>query len=217
MQPPASPATPASYRESLGKARADWRASDPRQAAANVDAIFLPGAGGQSELHLAYFGQTFAIAHPSGAIAEADSRREAGVATQILLLHHLLTADGVAPTGEWVSFHDLPDGRIYQTSFQARSLAPLSARFGADGASFARAGESLGGAPMRLGDVSFWFRAFPRLAVAAVLWLGEEDLPGSVNVLFDSAASHYLPSEDLAVLGGTFSGRLLRAGGPAAP
>ena len=36
-----------------------------------------------------------------------------------------------------------------------------------------------GGEPMRLGDASFWFRAFPRLALAAVLWLGEEDLPGS--------------------------------------
>ena len=41
-----------------------------------------------------------------------------------------------------------------------------------------RAARQLGGLPMRLGDASFWFRAFPRLALAAVLWLGEEDLPG---------------------------------------
>jgi hypothetical protein len=42
------------------------------------------------------------------------------------------------------------------------------------------------------------------------LWLGEEDLPGSVNILFDSAAGHMLPTEDLAGVGGMLSGMLLR-------
>jgi hypothetical protein len=32
-----------------------------------------------------------------------------------------------------------------------------------------------------------------------------------VNILFDSAAGHYLPTEDLSAVGGMLSGRLLRA------
>jgi hypothetical protein len=205
-----SAATPASYRESLRKGRLDWHQADPRQAAACTDAAFSVAPGGGGQVSLPFFGKTYRVTHPNGLVAEADSGRDASAGAQILLLHHLLTADGAQASGEWISFHELPDGRIYQAAFAGRSLAPLSAAFGLDGNGFAAAAGRMGGLPMRLGDSSFWFRVFPRLAVAAVLWLGEEDLPGSVNILFDSAAGHLLPTEDLAAVGGMLSGLLLR-------
>jgi hypothetical protein len=202
--------TPASYRESLRKARLDWQQADPRQAAARTDAVFLAPADEPAQVSLPFFGKTYRVPHPTGAVVEADSGREVSAGTQILLLHHLVSADGALSSGEWVSFHELPDGRIYQAAFAGRSLAPLSAAFGVDPGGFAAAAGRLDGLPMRLGDSSFWFRVFPRLALAAVLWLGEEDLPGSVNILFDSSAGHMLPTEDLAAVGGMLSGLLLR-------
>ena len=205
-----SAATPASYRESLRKARLDWKAADPRQAASRTDAGFSAAPGGGGQVSLAFFGKVYRVPHPTGPVVEAESGREASASTQILLLHHLLTADGAQASGEWVSFHELPNGRIYQAAFAGRSLAPLSATFGMDATAFAAAAGRLGGLAMRLGDSSFWFRVFPRLAVAAVLWLGEEDLPGSVNILFDAAAGRLLPTEDLAGVGGMLSGMLLR-------
>ncbi len=205
-----SAATPASYRESLRKARLDWQQADPRQAAARTDADFSGAPGGAAQVSLAFFGKVYRMPHPTGPVVEADSGLGASAGAQILLLHHLLTADGALPSGEWVSFHELPHGRIYQSAFAGRSLAPLSTAFGVDASGFAAAANQLGGQPMRLGDASFWFRVFPRLAVAAVQWLGEEDLPGNVNILFDSAAGHMLPTEDLAAVGGMLSGMLLR-------
>jgi hypothetical protein len=205
-----SAVTPASYRESLRKARLDWQQADPRQAAARTDAVFSAGSGGAAQVSLPFFGKAYRLPHPTGPVVEADSGRDASAGTQILMLHHLLAVSGARASGEWVSFHELPDGRIYQSAFAARSLAPLSAAFGVDAGGFAAAAGRLGGQPMRLGDSSFWFRVFPRLAVVAVLWLGEEDLPGSVNILFDSAAGHMLPTEDLAGVGGMLSGMLLR-------
>jgi hypothetical protein len=66
---------------------------------------------------------------------------------------------------------------------------------------------------LRFGDASFSFRPLPRLALACVLWLGDDEVPGSAKVLFDAAAGHYLPTEDLAGDGGMLAGRLLKAKG----
>jgi len=197
------------YKIAWQKAQQDWQQADPQVAAGRADATYLSTPDG-AQVILSFFGKEYRIPHPQGPIVEADTGREASPTTQILLLHYLLTADGTLPTGQWVSFHELPHGHIYHAAFAARSLAPLTAAFGLDRAAFVQAGTALGGEPMRLGDASFWFRAFPRLPVAVVLWLGEEDLPGQVNILFDSAAGHYLPTEDLAAVGGILSNRLLR-------
>ena len=199
------------YRISLQKARQDWLATDPRRAAACTGASFSVLPDGSAQVSLPFYGRNYVIPHPQGTIMEGNSDREAHPTTQILLLHHLLAADGTLPTGEWLSFHELPDGRVYQAAFGQRALNPLAAAFGADRDAFVRAAGRLGGEPMRLGDASFWFRAFPRLALAVTLWLGEEDLPGGANILFDSSAGHYLPTEDLSGVAGILSGRLLRA------
>ncbi len=199
------------YRIAWRKAQEDWRQADPRLAAGRAEVACASRPGGGDELLLPFYGREYRLPHPQGPILEADTGREASPTTQILLLHYLLTADGTLPSGEWLSFHELPDGRIYQAAFAGRALTPLAAVFGLDREAFVRAATKLGGEPMRLGDASFWFRAFPRLPVAVTLWLGEEDLPGGANILFDSAAGHYLPTEDLSAVGGILSGRLLRA------
>jgi hypothetical protein len=51
----------------------------------------------------------------------------------------------------------------------------------------------------------------PRVWLAVVLHLADEEFPASANVLFDASASHYLPTEDLAVLGGMLTGRLIKS------
>lgn len=205
----AEQAAPNAYRESLHKARSEWRSVDPVAVAARADAGLARGAAGEVVVELPFFGTSYAVPHPSGAVV--GNGRPAGPSTEILLLHYLLTADGTLPSGEWVSFHELPSALIYQSAFAGRSLAPLGRAFGGDAVAFDAAARACGGEPMRLGDASFWFRALPRVSLAAVLWLGEEDMPGAVNILFDSSAGHCLPTEDLAVVGGMLSGKLLRA------
>ena len=64
---------------------------------------------------------------------------------------------------------------------------------------------------LSFGDASFSFRLLPRVWLAVVLHLADDEFPASANVLFDAAVSHYLPTEDLAVLGGILTGRLIKA------
>ena len=75
------------------------------------------------------------------------------------------------------------------------------------------AAKALGGESLTYGDAAFLFPMFPRLRLAVVLYLADEEFSASANVLFDAAAGHYLPTEDLAVLGGMLAGQLIKAGG----
>jgi hypothetical protein len=76
---------------------------------------------------------------------------------------------------------------------------------------FRLAAASLGGEALDLADAAFSFRALPRVPVAVLIWLGDEEMPGEAHVLFDAGAHGYLPSEDLAGLGGLLAGRLVAA------
>jgi hypothetical protein len=46
-----------------------------------------------------------------------------------------------------------------------------------------------------------------------MLWEGDDEFPARGQIVFDSAAGHCLPAEDLAGLGGLLARRLLACAG----
>jgi len=205
---------PKNYEPAYEKALADFRATDPQAMAARAGVLYDASGKGRGSLLVPYFGRICVVAYPAATVTERDSGGAASFFTQILLLHYLTTASGTPLKGTWISFRQLPGGLMYEAAFRARSLAPLIAAFGSAGELFAQAAISTGGEQARLGDYSFLFGALPRVPLMCMLWLGDDELPAEVSILFDGSASDYLPTEDLAVLGGTLSGRLLRAAKP---
>jgi hypothetical protein len=109
-----------------------------------------------------------------------------------------------------VAFRELPDGLFYAQAFSGHAEALLAQKYGADLEAFRRAAAALGGMPLDLADASFRFQALPRLAVAVLLWRGDEEFPGQARILFDAAAGHYLPTEDLSGIGDWLAHRLAR-------
>jgi hypothetical protein len=101
----------------------------------------------------------------------------------------------------------------YDGAFQGRANQRLARTFGTRKEAFEAAARAMGGEPLSFGDASYSFRVFPRVWMAAVLYLADEEFPATANVLFDGATSHYLPTEDLAVLGGMLASRLSKAAG----
>jgi hypothetical protein len=150
---------------------------------------------------------------PSGEVERARGAQNVDIATRIILLHYLLTADGTPLASRWIAFRNLPGGLGYEAAFQKRSGLRLARTFGGDRQALKEAGRRLGGEPLEFGDASLLFRALPRVWMAVVLYVEDDEFPASANVLFDAAASHYLPTEDLAVLAGLLSSRLVKAAG----
>ncbi|MDO8670078.1 MAG: DUF3786 domain-containing protein [Dehalococcoidia bacterium] len=137
---------------------------------------------------------------------------------RIIVLHYIITAAGAPIADEWITFRELPGGHIYERAFVERAVQPLERAFGQDLAGFKRAAEFLGGVKMdRTGDAAYWFMAFSRLRLGCILFLSDEDLPASINILFDKAAGDCLATEDLSAVGGYLSSTLMRVASSASP
>ncbi|MCL4459607.1 MAG: DUF3786 domain-containing protein [Chloroflexi bacterium] len=201
------------YRPAFVKACRDLAGLEPFVTAAKGDVLYVPLTATAGEFEIPYLGRAHRVSYPEVRVREAKTGEEPSLTTQILLLHYLLHADGTPLSGRWVSFRELPDGRVYDAAFRQRSVDPLARAFGADLEGFVAAARALGGEPARMADASFIFRVFPRLFLACLLWLADAELPPAANILFDAAAGHQLPTEDLSAVGGILSGRLLRPKG----
>ena len=198
------------YGPALAKAVRDLQALDPWLAAVRSGVTYRWFTATTGQFEVKFWGKDYLVNYPQIAVQEAKSGQEPSIVVQIIILHYLIHADGTPPANYWVSFHELPGGRAYYPAFQARANSRLARAFGNDLEGFVAAAEALGGERLTYGDASFLFRILPRLWMAVVLHLADEEFPPSANVLFDATAANYLPMEDLAVLGGMLTNQLLK-------
>lgn len=131
---------------------------------------------------------------------------------QSLVLTYLETADGGPPAGRWVTFRDLPNGSFYNEAFQAYGPDRLAKRWQLDIAGFDAACRGLGGTRADFGDAGFVFTVLPRVDMAAVYWLGDEDFASKASILFDANAHCFMVIDGLAILGSRLVARILARG-----
>ncbi len=202
------------YGPALEKAQKALPEVDPVRQAAHAGVVFEARDALAGSFLVPFFNTMYDVPWPAGKVRQTDDGSEADMASRILLLHYLLTADGTVVNDRWIAFRSLPGGLGYDAAFQARANMRLARAFGSDRAAFKAAAQALKGERLSFGDASFVFRVLPRLWLAVVLYLADDEFPASANVLFDASASHYLPTEDLAVLGGILAGKLIRVNRP---
>lgn len=164
---------------------------------------------GRGEFRLSLFDSPTVITHPGfvGVNAEGD---ELPLPFQAVLAYYFHTSDGASLTGQWVSFADLPDGRMYNQAFLGYTGNELVKMFGLDVEAFKSACERGGGVATPIGDAAYRFYALPRLPMLINYWCGDEDFPSSCKILFDSSASHYLPTDVCAILGSMLKSRVVK-------
>jgi len=135
---------------------------------------------------------------------------EISLTDQILIAHYVLNASGEPATGEWITFRDIPDGHFYYDAFQRRARDPFLKAFGEDPELFAKVAPMIGGSLADdIGDITFVFQVFPRIAVKIVLWRGDDEFPPEATVLFDRNIDTYLPAEDIAYMSGGIVYRMM--------
>ena len=159
---------------------------------------------------LKLFYRTFRISYPDIAVSEVRAKEPPPLWLQIVLLHYLRTADGTPVADRWIAFRELNGGRFFESGYMRQSIAPLVARFGRDLAGFSQASGLLGGTVInRTGDAGYRFMAFPRFPMGCILYLADDEMPASINVLLDESAGQYLPTEDISILVSYFSNLLM--------
>jgi hypothetical protein len=157
-------------------------------------------AGSSEALILNFLEDEIRVAHPKISLSYSNKKQDVPMWARILILHYLNRAAGTPARNEQITFKQLEGGLAYYPAFQRRSIIPLLDAYGADPEQFLKAGAASGGLRSRLGEYALSFRAFPRVAVAFVIWKGDDEFPPTGSVIFDSSISDYLSTEDVAVL-----------------
>jgi hypothetical protein len=164
---------------------------------------------------LGFWGEPYMVRLGDFTVRHAETLDAPTDFAQALLLTYLATADGTPPADGWITYRDLPDGMFYAQAFRGYAEMRLVRELGADGlAAFCRGMERLGGRPESVGsgtgNAAYSVQVLPRIRLAAVYWLGDEDLPSQTSVLFQETAPHYLSTDGLAVLGSHLVNRVIQ-------
>jgi len=203
----------ASLEPKVDELRRAVRQVPPAELAARSGAWFEAAApvqeGSGGEFWLRYLGRDYRITWPELVAYPENSQAPCPASLQSLFLYYLTTADGTLPTGVWMAFRELPDGNFYAQAFQGYTGDRLVKAVGNDLESLVSAARKLEGFRLDFGDVAFRFDVLPRIPLALVYWLGDEEFSPSAQVLFDETASHYMPTDGLAVLSSYLINRLI--------
>jgi len=181
----------------------ELRKGDAQKLAANTGAEFANGV-----FRIKFYGEMYQVTFPDLQVRVEATGKECGLNRTAMFLYYLKTADGSPLTGKWVAFRDLPGGMFYHQAYQGYSGDRLAKAIDNHINVFERAAKALNGMKLDIGDAAFAFEALPRVKVAAVYYAADEDFPASANVLFDGAASHYLPTDALGGVGSALVDRL---------
>ena len=186
------------------KAQQDMAGIRPYAVASKSGASFDGG-----RFIIPFFHRSFSVHYPDVKVAEVGSDTRPSRWLEILLMHYLVNADGTPISGMWVTYRYLPGTRLFERRFDNMAVRPLVNSFGNDAEGFRQAALAIGGRPItRTGDAAFRFLALPKIPMGCILYLGDEEVSPSINIVFDAAAPHYLPTEDLSYLGLYLSTRL---------
>jgi hypothetical protein len=175
----------------------DMARLSPNVAAATSGCSFNEGL-----FTVPFFHRSFSVQFPEIKVSEVGSDTPRPPWLDILLMHYLVNADGTPASGMWIAYRNLPGAHLFEQRFNNMAIRPLLDTFGNDADGFRQAALAIGGMPMtRTGDAAFRFLALPKIPVGCILYLGDNEVSSSINILFDAASPHYLPTEDLSYLG----------------
>jgi len=205
----ANPKWAQSLEPQIQQAQEELRLREPRLIAELSETEFIQRAPDHHEFRVRFFERLYTVSWPE--LIVYDSQGQAcSNPTQATLLQYLLLADGAPLENRWVSLRELPHGAFYERAFQSYSGNLLARTFKSDVQALSEAARRLGGERLSLGDLSFRFRALPKIPLAVVYWSGGEEFPASAQVLFDASAGHYHHLEMLAHLGALICDRLIQ-------
>jgi hypothetical protein len=187
----------------------------PETLAANTGASLHLGGSSERYFALPLWQREIRISYPELIARDGLDGQELPSFTQALLMYHFHTADGAPVTGQWISFSELPDGRFYNQAYQGYTGGEL-ARMIQSREAYQRVARKMGGTIQETGSLSsgslaYCFQALPRMPLLVTFWEGDEDFPGTFQVLFDASARHFMPTDGCALLGSALCRMLIKS------
>ena len=181
------------YRASFEYAIKYFATKDPLKMSENSGAIFDPE---QSIIRIKSLGQVFDVKYPEGNIVFNGLKYMPAWNWRWLILHYLSRADNTPIINKLISYRELENGNVNYTAILRKCIDPLVKNL------LQEPVEQIKAACLKLdasieesADVCAKIHLFPRFPLTIKLWLGDYEIKGSANILFDLSANHYLDTE----------------------
>lgn len=197
-----------SYQKAFDVSLAKFAAKDPVEIAANSGAVYEAGRG---VFRLVSLGQELEVGYPDGVVRFAGTELTPGFGWRLIILNYLTRADNTPLEQGLISYRETENGNVYYPAFLRESIKPLGEKLAVLPAEVIKeACLKLGGRLTSGADICAVFDFLPRFPVTVKIWLADEEVTGSANILFNPAANHYLHTEDIAGTGDIVSGFLIK-------
>lgn len=118
----------------------------------------------------------------------------------LFLIHYLLQSKETELSNEWISEKDIPGGPTFFRGPHEIPTKLISLRFNDNINEFKARCEQLHGIPLNMADAAYRFRIAPRIPVAVLYWIGDEDFPAESKILYDRTIAQHLASDIIYAL-----------------
>jgi hypothetical protein len=129
----------------------------------------------------------------------------------LFIICYLLNAKDLQVKNQWISEKDIPGGPTFFRGPHEVPTRLIVNRYGNDLLGFKKGCERLKGVSIDLGDGAFSFHITPRIPVAVVYWIGDEDFPAEAKVLFDKTIIDHLALDIIFALAVLVCNRIANA------
>ncbi|MDD4783960.1 MAG: DUF3786 domain-containing protein [Syntrophaceticus sp.] len=171
----------------------DFAAEDPFKMSENSGAIFDPK---QSIIRIKSLGQVLDVKYPEGDIVFSGSKYMPAWNWKWLILHYLARAGNAPIVNKLITYRELENGNLNYAALLRKSIDPLAKYFSQEPVEQIKAAcLKLDASIEESADVCAKIPLFPRFPITIKLWLGDDEIKGSANILFDMSANHYLDTE----------------------
>ncbi len=117
--------------------------------------------------------------------------------SRLSILHYLLNARDIEPTGRLVKPEELKSGLMYRQGSHLLPLDQTAARFARDPEGFFAQAAHFGGEPREYGDLAVELRPFPRVSMTLIVWQEDDEFPTRSYLLLDETCELQLPADIL--------------------
>ncbi|MDH7576782.1 MAG: DUF3786 domain-containing protein [Bacillota bacterium] len=196
------------YLETFLEAQREFAQHDPRRMAKASGTEYDVE---ENVIRVPYFNKMYKVSYPDGNIMAEEEPTDLTLEEKALILQYLSQAPGDPLTNRWISYSELPNGMYHDRPFKVEAVEPLAEIFGGQPGKLLEVAHTLGGRELMIGDVGVTIPAFPRILVAIILWVADEEFPARANIVFDAVTPKYLSTAAVYVLGSIITRRLKEA------
>lgn len=188
----------AGYRQAIEEAKQRLARTEPEDIVYKTGVEFRKK---ENKFIVPVFNQSYHVLYPTGEIDDSKADLPVTTGLKIIILHFLLTGNNWPLRNELISFRELPDGTPYKDAFHREAVKPIIDNFCHKPQKLKKAAQKLGAEFIDRSDLGFTINTLPTIPLTYLIWLGDKELNGGANILFDSSIMTKLHTEDIAFLG----------------